>query len=86
MSLTSRPASTLDTAITLLQHLATLAADHGEACARPLFQAADYLQDVLDCMPELSDAGAADEVGVEFEVLMASLSQLLPDPSQPLHS
>jgi hypothetical protein len=63
----------MDTAISVLQHLAAIAAYEGEECAKVLFGAADYLQDVLDCSPALA-LGYDDEVQLtEWQDLMAKL-------------
>jgi hypothetical protein len=48
----TKPASKMAEAIAVLQHLASEASKLDEPCARILFQAADYLEDVLLCAPE----------------------------------
>jgi hypothetical protein len=48
----TRPASKVDEAIAVLLRLATEASRSDEACARILFQAADFLEDVLFCAPQ----------------------------------
>jgi hypothetical protein len=46
------PVSKMDEAIAVLVRLATEASAKDEPCARILFQAADFLEDVLFCAPE----------------------------------
>ncbi|MCI0756104.1 hypothetical protein [Teichococcus vastitatis] len=80
------PSSKMNTAITLLQHLATLASHDGEPCSEALFTAADYLQDVLDCAAELDGPDPSDSGLAGFDALMAGLADILPADGRPLHS
>jgi hypothetical protein len=48
----TKPASKMDEAIAVLVRLAAEASSRDEPCARILFQAADFLEDVLFCAPE----------------------------------
>lgn len=85
MTLSDRP-SKMDTAIALLQQLASLAAHDGEPCGAILLRAADYLQDMLDCMPELGGQDAQTSGMDDLDMLMAGLATALPEDGQLLHS
>ncbi|MCI0752597.1 hypothetical protein [Teichococcus vastitatis] len=82
-----QPFSKMDTAIALLQRLGAEAIDDGEPCARILFMAADYLQDMLDCPAEMGGCDADDEAedGEALQAMMAGLDKLLPEPGLVVH-
>jgi hypothetical protein len=69
----------MDTAINLLHHLATAAAYDGEPCAQVLFQAADFLQDVLDCHAEVSEQETTEATRWDLETLLTGLSEVSPE-------
>jgi hypothetical protein len=87
MLISSRqPASKINTAIQLLQHLAAAAAQAGEPCADPLFQAADFLQDALDIAHDLDDPDTGSSGMAAFDTLMNRLADVLPGASHAAHA